>query len=180
MDLQNTNFIRPIDGYDGRYYVTATGAVWSTISQKFLALRDNGHGYLLAWLYDEGHKRKGYQVHRLVAQAFLSNPNNLPEINHKDENPYNNNVENLEWCDRTYNNAYNNHHTRIQHTAEENGMTRPVIMCDKITHKPIQTFISAREAGRFTGDPKHSQGICKTCSGIQKSAYGYFWKYADE
>lgn len=179
MNLQNTDFIRPIEGYNKRYCITATGAVWSTVSQKFLALRDNGHGYLLAWLYDENHKRKGYQVHRFVAQAFLPNPNNLSEINHKDENPYNNNVNNLEWCDRIYNNAYNNHHQKIQHTEEIKGMTRPVAMCDLKTHKIIKIFRVQEKGGRATGEAKHSQGICKCCSGIQKSAYGYFWKYVD-
>ena len=56
-------------------------------------------------LHKDG-KQKSYRTHRLVAQAFIDNPNNLPEINHKDEDKTNNNVDNLEWCDSKYNHNY--------------------------------------------------------------------------
>lgn len=56
--------------------------------------------------------RKLYSVHRLVAQAFLDNPDGLPEVNHKDENPSNNNVENLEWCTTSYNQSYSKSYNR--------------------------------------------------------------------
>ena len=58
----------------------------------------NNKGYLVVSLYDENKKVKVKQVHRLVAEAFIPNPNNLPEVNHKDENPKNPKFDNLEWC----------------------------------------------------------------------------------
>ena len=61
------------------------------------------NGYISIDLSDDLHNRKGYLVHRLVALTFIPNPNNLPIVNHKDENPSNNNVNNLEWCTREEN-----------------------------------------------------------------------------
>ena len=71
-------------------------------------------GYLAVVLCENG-KRKTFLVHRLVAQAFIPNPNNLPQVNHKDEDKTNNTVENLEYCDQFYNNIYG---TRIQRTVD--------------------------------------------------------------
>ena len=68
--------------------------------------------YLGVTLSKEG-KRKSFLVHRLVAEAFIPNPNNLPQINHKDENKYNNKAENLEWCTASYNDNYGNRNTNI-------------------------------------------------------------------
>lgn len=70
-------------------------------------------GYCLVYLYNEN-GRKCFLIHRLVATAFIPNPNNLPEVNHKDENPSNNNVENLEWCSPTYNCNYGTHGEKIR------------------------------------------------------------------
>ena len=70
-------------------------------------------GYCLVYLYNEN-GRKCFLVHRLVATAFIPNPNNLPEVNHKDENPLNNNVENLEWCSPKYNCNYGTHCEKIR------------------------------------------------------------------
>lgn len=70
-------------------------------------------GYCLVYLYNEK-GRKAFLAHRLVAQTFLPNPNNFPEVNHKDENPLNNNVENLEWCSPTYNCNYGTHGEKIR------------------------------------------------------------------
>lgn len=62
-------------------------------------------GYYKVNLYKDG-KAKGFFIHRLVANAFIDNPNNLPQVNHKDENKQNNNINNLEWCDNRYNTRY--------------------------------------------------------------------------
>ena len=68
-------------------------------------------------------KKKGFQVHRLVAFAFLQNPNQYPQINHKDENKLNNKLENLEWCSVLYNNKYG---TRLKRVSESNKLRREV------------------------------------------------------
>ena len=68
-------------------------------------------GYYRVCLYKDG-KQYYKTIHRLVAEAFIPNPNNLPCVNHKDEDKFNNNVENLEWCTSLYNNTYNDIHLR--------------------------------------------------------------------
>lgn len=80
--------------------------------ERLLLPEVTADGYLRVALCNAGIKKRVF-VHRLVAEAFLPNPDKLPVINHKDENPKNNCVENLEWCTIAYNNAYNNRHQRI-------------------------------------------------------------------
>jgi hypothetical protein len=96
---------KPIDGYDQPYKVSNRGRVLG----KYGILRpyDNGYGYLVVDFRKDG-KRKHLKVHRLVAEAFIRNENNLPEVNHKDENKHNNDASNLEWCDSSYNKKYGN------------------------------------------------------------------------
>lgn len=99
--------IKPIDGYD-KYFVSEQGHVFSVGSDKKLrevAPSDNKKGYLKVTLCNHG-KRKTCYVHRLVAQAFLKNPQALPMVNHKDFNKHNNSVDNLEYCTARYNMAY--------------------------------------------------------------------------
>ena len=102
---------KPIEGYEGFYEVSNCGRVKSV---EHVIIRRNGsprpireklihssmlpNGYLHVTLYKDC-KQKHFHVHRLVAKAFIPNPNNLPEINHKDEYKTNNHVDNLEWCD---------------------------------------------------------------------------------
>ena len=75
---------------------------------------------MLVNLYDEEGKSKKALVHRLVAEAFLENPENLPCINHKDENKLNNCVDNLEWCTIAYNNCYGD---RLKRVSEANKIS---------------------------------------------------------
>ena len=88
-----------IDGLS-HYYITEEGKVLSSMSGqlKELKQRRTNHGYK-----DIKIQGKNYRIHRLVAQAFIPNPENLPQVNHKDTNKANNHVSNLEWCDNSYN-----------------------------------------------------------------------------
>lgn len=107
-------------------------------------------------------------VHRFVAECFLSNPQNLPCINHKDETRNNNCVENLEWCDRCYNNNYG---TARQRAAE--SKSKKVYQYTK--GKFVKEWSSATEIERVLG---FDQGnISKCCNGRQKTAYDYIWSY---
>ena len=124
---------RPIEGYEGLYEISSYGRVRSLDKYvksksesyrlhkgKVLSPEKNTRGYLSVVLSYNG-KHKTITVHRLVAQAFLPNPDNLPEINHKDEDKTNNNVTNLEWCDHKYNVNYGTRNIRAKETAIKNG-----------------------------------------------------------
>ena len=88
---------RDIKGYEGKYQITSWGRVFNVDKQKFIKLEMHDKGYLRVDLYDKSGKRKHHKVHRLVAKAFVENPNGLPQVNHIDGNPKNNSFTNLEW-----------------------------------------------------------------------------------
>lgn len=114
---------KSVKGYEGYYEVDQFGRVFSV--DRVISVNDNGrqynkplkakqmkqhmhtNGYKVVSLTKDG-KSKGLFVHRIVAEAFIENPNNLPMVNHKDEDRTNNFVENLEWCTVAYNNTYGN------------------------------------------------------------------------
>ena len=97
---------KDISGFEGKYQVSNLGNVKSFCRGEHLLQLNGGVKYIQVILCKDG-KTYGRLVHRLVAQEFLPNPNNLPCINHKDENPKNNSVDNLEWRTYKYNNEYN-------------------------------------------------------------------------
>ena len=158
---------RDIKGYEGKYMVNNLGRVKSlnyrnTGKEGIMEPHDNGKGYLRVQLCKDG-KGKWYRINRLVAQAFLPNPNNLPEVNHIDKDKTNNKVENLEWCTTQYNVEY--------------SKAKAVIGIDKVSGL-ILKFPSIMEAERQTGiSNKH---ICDCLKGRQKSTGGFYWHYASE
>jgi hypothetical protein len=89
--------MKDIKGYEGLYAITSCGKVWSYRRKKFLSPADNGHGYLHVVLRKNG-VNKHYRVHRLVAEAYIPNPENKSAVNHKDEIRNHNWVGNLEWA----------------------------------------------------------------------------------
>lgn len=120
---------RPVVGYEGLYEVSNTGRVRSVDRYvktcygsyrlhkgKVLSPGIRPDGYLVVSL-----QYRMFRVHRLVAQAFLPNPDNLPQVNHRDENPGNNNVDNLEWCTAKYNNNFGTARIRSKDTNIKNG-----------------------------------------------------------
>lgn len=94
---------KTVIGYDYPYMVSDYGRVLGT--KGIMKQYDNGYGYLIVEFRQNG-KRKHLRVHRLVASAFIPNPENFSEVNHKDENKHNNVVTNLEWCTSGYNKCY--------------------------------------------------------------------------
>ena len=107
---------RDIEGYEGLYQISSLGRVKSfprpTTPGGILKINKRKDGYCSVMLCKNG-KTKRFSVHRLVAQAFIPNPNNLPIIIHKDENHSKNIVDNLEWCDNKYNGNYGTVKERI-------------------------------------------------------------------
>lgn len=103
MDLLENEEIKPIEGYE-RYLITSFGRVWSTFSNKWLKPAINTRGNYKREYVSLGQKNKKY-IHRLVAAAFIPNPNNFTEVDHIDANPLNNKVSNLRWANRQINMA---------------------------------------------------------------------------
>ena len=158
-------FMKDIKGYEGRYAVTSCGKVWSYINECFLKPKCEKNGYLRVSLYTAG-KFKKYFIHRLVAEAYIPNPENLPQVNHKDENKANNCLQNLEWCDQKYNHNYGTINERIS-----NSLKIPILQYD-LDGNFIREWPSATDVGKEV-----KNGINHCLRGRAKSAYGFTWKY---
>lgn len=176
---------KDIKGYEGLYQVSNMGRVRSLKNKIILKPIKNTNGYLKVNLYNN-RKMKTFLIHRLVALAFISNTENKPQVNHKDENKTNNCMNNLEWCSVDYNNKYCTRteraikNTNYKKIAEKNSKIqgKQVLQIDKDTEKIINVFHSIAEAERiFT---KSQGNICRCCNGKYKTAYGYKWRYADD
>ena len=172
---------KDIPGYEGLYQISTCGNVMSlnynhTGRRKIRIPRMDKGGYLYVNLYNAGHA-KTKKIHRLVAEAFLANPNNYPQINHKDECKTNNNVNNLEWCDSSYNNRFGH---RIRKSLDAHKLhgspkaERPVVRLDK-DGTIIDEFISISEAARCMGIKRES--LRDAVLGRSKTCVGYIWKY---
>ena len=152
---------KDVPGYEELYQVSNLGNVKSLITGKILSPGINTCGYLHVILCKNG-KQKYYLIHRLVAQAFIPNPDNYPEVNHKDKNRQNNCVDNLEWCTTQYNVEY----SRAKQVAQYD-----------LNGNLIATWKSVREIERQTGFLQGSISDC--CRGHRncKTMYGYIWRY---
>jgi hypothetical protein len=153
-----------------KYEITNKGIIRNIKTKK--NLKSVIKAYPSVCLINNNNERKNYSVHFLVATAFIENPNNYNEINHKDNDRNNYNYLNLEWCSHVYNiqqKIYNNDH-----------LYKEVIMINKMTNEEIK-FNSYREAYEYlklsTSYNAFSACISDCCNGKQKNAYGYKWKY---
>ena len=174
----NTEQWRMIPDYEGLYMVSNLGRVKSlnyngTGQDRIMKPTVYSGGYFRVKLW-KNKKPKLHLVHRLVAQAFLPNPYNLPQINHKDENPANNCVDNLEWCTSKYNINYG---TRIEkyRKTNTNGKKSKQIVQYSLNGEVIKVWPSSHEVERQLGF--HHGNIINCCKGRQNTAYGYIWQY---
>ncbi len=150
-----------IKDYDN-YFINNYGTVYNKHLKELRKEKTKG-GYLRVTLYKNG-KQKHFLIHRLVAQAFIPNPKNLPEVNHIDNNPVNNRVENLAWC-----------------TAKENSRwskSKAVIQLNPKTNEFIRIWKCIIDASEYLNIDNGS--ISKCCKGKLKTAGGYKWKYIKE
>ena len=172
-------FWKEIKGYEGLYEVSNLGRVKSlnyrrTGKENILKPLKNDKGYFQVVLC-KNKKTNVCRVHRLVAEAFLDNPDNLPQVNHKDEDKTNNHVDNLEFCTNDYNIHYG---TAIRRKVEKqiNGKRSKPVYQYTIDGEFIAEYPSTAEVKRQLGY-SHSH-ISECCLGKFKTAYGYKWKYA--
>ena len=175
---------RDIEGYEGLYQVSNEGRVKSVRRNLILKPRDNNRGYLMVDLYNEGRMKHG-QIHRLVANAFIENPNNLPQVNHKDEDKTNNMVENLEWCDASYNNNYGSRNQRASNTQRNNLKRSKTVYQYSHDGELVNVYPSARECGRQGFNQAHVSNCCnggyfskQSGKWVNSNMYkGYRWSY---
>lgn len=162
-----------IKGYEGLYSIDTNGNIWSyhTVYNKKEKrnLKLHIRNYITVSLRKNG-KDKRYKVHRLVAEHFIPNPDNLPQVNHKDGNKHNNNINNLEWVSQSDN---------MKH-AYENGLqfsSKPNCKCVSqydLNNNLIATFESIGDAHIATDICKQSISMC--INGKRSTAGGFIWK----
>lgn len=172
---------KDINGYEGLYKISSLGRVKSlnykrTGKERILKLDIDGKGYIQVVLCKNG-RGKMHRVHRLVAQAFIPNPDNLPCINHRDECKTNNIVDNLEFCSYKYNLTYG---SRIKRVSEKqiNGKASKKVFQYTLNGEFVAEYPSTMEVQRQLGYSQGNISLC--CNGKLKTAYGYIWSYIKE
>lgn len=186
---------RPVRGYEGRYLVSNFGRVRSLdfvdrfnrmYRGKDLTLTLSCYGYYVVSLCLNGNEKQ-CRVNRLVAEAFIPNPNNLPFVNHKDENKINNFVwvnpdgtvdpekSNLEWCTPEYNTIYGTGRERMAKKQKNRTDLSRAVGCYTLNNELVAIYPSQMEAYRATGIWNVSIAAC--CKGKLKTSGGYIWKY---
>ena len=176
---------KEIAGYEGLYEVSNLGNVRRVAGKgcketRVLKPWKTKDGYMSVNLCKDGN-RKDYLVHRLVAQAFIPNPDNLPEVNHIDENKENNQVNNLEWCDHKQN---CNHGTRNQRSAEvriNDSKQSDIVLQMTLDYTLVKEWSSVRECGRNGFSISVVSRCCNNKYGKQGNVYkGYRWMFAKD
>ena len=174
-----------VSGFGDKYLIRRDGTVMNRKTGKILKHILKSDGYLAVHLSYEN-KAKMVMVHRLVAEAFLPNPKNLPVVNHIDGNKTNPNVENLEWVTFSENskhayriglsNISEKCKQAVSKIAAQNGAKTTSIRVVQIDNSKgiIHEYRSIREAERITGIPRSN--IARACKSEKYSAGGYTWK----
>ena len=148
--------MKDVVGYEGLYAVTSCGKVWSYKRQKFLKPASDKKGYFKVVLYKNG-KCKNYKIHRLVAEAYIPNPDNLPQVDHIDNDKTHNYINNLQWITNRNN--------------VRKGRNKPILQYD-LNGNFIREWECANDVGREV-----QSHICACAKGKLSTAYGYKWKY---
>lgn len=184
-----------IDGYKNMYQVSSLGHVRSVDRYVYCEVSPNKLQHLCGKILKQGYNHKGYPivylskdgkqktitVHRLVAQAFIDNPLKLPQVNHIDGNKTNNQVDNLEWCDNSYNQKHAHDNGLFPSYEETVGWGRPakpVAMLDFNTKEILRIFKTLSSAGREMGI--NQANIRSVCVGKRNHAGGYAWKFIEK
>ena len=170
---------KPIKNFEGIYEISDDGYVITLKRDKYIKEERQTKGYKNKKGYLEfDFRRQGGTaklVHRLVAEAFIPNPNNLPIINHKNEIKTDNRIENLEWCTHKYNVNYGTGLERRAYNSRNQPHRSCPILQYSLNGEFIQEFPSFKEVQRYLGKPYSN--IWNVCNGKKDSAYGYKWSY---
>ena len=174
--MENKEIWKDIEGFEGKYQISSMGRVKSlnfklTGKEQIMSLKVNKYGYKQILLYKDK-KYKTFLIHRLVAQAFIPNPENKPEIDHINTNKTDNRVENLDWCTAEYNHNYGTRNDRIA-----KALSKPVLQFSK-TDEFIKKWNSIMDIKREL-NISH-QNISKCCLGKIKTAYKFKWGYEED
>jgi hypothetical protein len=161
------------------YSVSNYGNIMNIKTNKVMKLSVKG-GYYSVGLVNNSHK-KTFKVHRLVANAFIENTENKPEVNHKDKNKLNNNVNNLEWNTRLENNKH-----RCEGLLIKNNKNKQILRIDKYNNLILEQYNSIEDAGiwafnnNLTSNSHNGRNSIGNClNELSNSAYGYKWKYVE-
>ena len=185
--MKESEIWKDVAGFEGLYQVSDKGNVYS-VGQKRVQGRKRGgrmlkpghtsRGYLQVNLHKNG-KRKTRTVHRLVAETFLPNPNGLSQVNHRDEDKDNNNVENLEWCTSEYNNSYGTRLERLNKKIRAvNAETGEVLTFNSLTEAGCEGYNTSAVSKACWGTYKARTG--KLVGGDGRTYKGYKWSYKEE
>ena len=150
-----------IDGFNCKYAVSNKGRVKNLKTGRLLGGSYGNDGYKRITL-----KGKKYLIHRLVALAFIPNPQKLPQVNHIDEVKTNNNVGNLEWCSASYNVNYSSHKCscKVKQLTKDGKLVKVWESLSQIEH----------ELGYKNGS------ISNVCKGMRRYVYGFRWEYVNK
>lgn len=159
-----------IKHYEHLYGVTRMGLIYGFKRWKYSRGSKASNGYMLVRL-SHNSIQHSYYVHRLVAQAFIPNPDNLAEVNHKDEDKTNNYYKNLEWCTRKYNNSYGSRNKRDSEIKQGKGNPRArAVLCVELNCM----FDTLTEASKWCNGT--TSGVCIACK--NNTLYkGFHWIY---
>lgn len=151
--------MKDIKGYEGLYAITPEGEVWSYKNKRFLKPGDDGRGGYLQVLLCKDGQEKWHRIHRLLAEAYLPNPENLPEVDHIDNNKKHNYLNNLQW---------------ISHKDNVRKSCNKPILQFSLDGEFIKEWPSATDVGQEV-----RCSIVNCLRGRTKSAFGYKWVYKD-
>ena len=178
--IEKNEVWKAVDGYEGKYIVSNLVRVKSlnykrTGKSHLLSQTRGNKGYLYVTLSKNG-KHKIFFVHRLVAEAFIPNKEDLPTVNHIDECRTNNKADNLEWLSYKDNNLYGNHYKNVSETQLNDPKKSKKILQYDLFGNLIKEWASAQEVQRQL--KINNSNIIQNCRGNVKSAGGFVWKYA--